>query len=74
MKKHLFEYALDLVENFELKKNSTKNHVPITVANANATQNMAYESKTKQFAKTPKKKSKTNINTINDNNNNNKSL
>ena len=62
------------VENFELRKNGTKNHVPVAVADANATQIMACESETKQFAKTPKKKSKTNINTINDNNNNNKSL
>ena len=34
MKKRLFEYASDLVENFELKKNGTKNHVPIVVVDA----------------------------------------
>ena len=54
MKKRLFQYASDLVENFELKKNGTKNHVPIVVVDAIAIQNMACESKTKKFAKTPK--------------------
>lgn len=47
MKKHLFEYAPDLVENFELKKNGTKNHVPDAVADANATLNTTSEFETK---------------------------
>jgi len=35
------------VENFELRKNGTKNHVPVAVADVNATQIMACESETK---------------------------
>lgn len=72
MEKRLFEYTPDLEENFELKKNETKNYVPCVVVDANTTWNIAYKLETKQFAKTLTKKSKTNIYTINNNNNNNK--
>ena len=71
MKKCLFKYAPDSEEKFELKKNGAKHFVLVAVANVNATLNTACELETKQFVKTPTKKSKTNIN--NNNNNNNKS-
>lgn len=47
MEKRLFEYTLDLEENFELKKNETKNYVPCVVVDANTTWNIAYKLETK---------------------------
>lgn len=47
MEKRLFEYTPDLEENFELKKNETKNYVPCVVVDANTTWNIAYKLETK---------------------------